>query len=223
MIFGQTLVDPQRQVLHHRVQITVAHFVAQILGRAIAPIGVHRQPRVRFDKERPAIGKARIFLVNEIRKLFGVFEQIDVNSLVGYRQIQFTADIDPFGIDLLQQPMLAGQFKIAVNRQLIERQREPIGQIDMLRAPLPSGATGRGGADDRAQQLHPAEQPATPPRASSSSMTPHGPPGKTRDDSVGCRPSKEQTRASMDGRFLAGNGRGTLIASGRAAAELPLD
>ena len=119
-VFRQTFVEPQRQVLQDRMQIAVRHFMAEIDRHVLAPLGINGQPRVGLDEERPPFGEAREAIVHERAEPLGVLEQIDVNRLVARRQAQLDAHIEPQGVHLLQQPVLAGDFEIAVDHKLIE-------------------------------------------------------------------------------------------------------
>ena len=57
VVLGNSLVEPLRHVRHDRVQVAVRDLVPQVVGHAVAPLGVDRQLRVGLDEERPAIGE----------------------------------------------------------------------------------------------------------------------------------------------------------------------
>jgi hypothetical protein len=67
-------------------------------------------------------------LIHELAESVGIGKQIDMDRLVGDRQSQSNAEIGSLSVQLLQQPMLARQFKVAVYDELVEHHAVPIGQ-----------------------------------------------------------------------------------------------
>ena len=128
VILRNPLVEPLRHVLHHGVQVAVRDLVPQVVGHAVAPSRVDRQLGVGLDEKRPAIGKLRIMQLDEPVEPLGALEQVDVDRLVRAGQRQPAAQVGPLRGQLLEQPMMRGHRKIAVDHQLVADQRVPIGQ-----------------------------------------------------------------------------------------------
>ena len=61
-------------------------------------------------------------------ELLGRLEQIDVDRLVGARQGQPLAQVDPLSRQFLEQPMVRGEREVAMDHQLIANQGIPVGQ-----------------------------------------------------------------------------------------------
>jgi hypothetical protein len=90
-VFGQTFIEPQRQIRHDRVQVSVGHLVAQIFSHAIPPVGIDIQARIAFNEESPPLGQRRIVHAHVGFELLSRRKEIDVDRLVRYRQAEFGA------------------------------------------------------------------------------------------------------------------------------------
>ena len=139
-ILGQALVQPERDVWQHRVQVSVSHFVPKVFRYPVSPLGIHLKPRVGFQEVRAARGEVRVVKTNEPVELLVIVEQVDVNRLIGDRQCQPVADVTSPGHQLLQQPVIGRQREIAVHDQLVadnriaDRQRQPCPRLHAPRS-----------------------------------------------------------------------------------------
>ncbi len=96
-VLGQPLIQPQRQLGHHAMQIGVRQLVPQIVGQAIAPLGIDDQLGIGLDEECPAVGKIRMAGAEELVEPLGTGEEVDLDRLGGLGQAQTLAQLAAAG------------------------------------------------------------------------------------------------------------------------------
>src|SRR3954468_12605160 len=96
------------------MQVAVTDLVPQILAKPVAPMGVHSEPRVGFQKERAAGWHVWIVVLQEFLVALGVGKQIYVDWLVAAGQAGRAIDVVAFGDELTHKPVIGREFEVAV-------------------------------------------------------------------------------------------------------------
>ena len=117
-IFCDAFVEPEGNRRKHGMHIAVGCLVPEIFGNTILPGGEHRKAGVGLDEEGPAGGESGELPGHKGLVAGRILKQVEVDRLVGDRQIEPLADVCAERLQFPHESVLARERKIGMDHQL---------------------------------------------------------------------------------------------------------